>query len=328
MGYWTTPAESAQAAASAVRCTQVNTPVTFTGGSGHIAGTLCVPAGGARTVQLLVHGYSYARYYWDFPFKAETYSYARRANQAGYATLAIDRLGDGASTHPLGADLTWDNAVSTVHQVVTALRNGRLGKAFNKVILVGHSYGSVTGYLVAGKYHDVDAMIVEGAAHRVNMVNVGLMVTAQSPPAMLDPKFAGRGYDPLYVTTRAGKRSVFYRVANTDTRVIALDEKLKETGGSLEIPTVAVYLADNPSTTTNIPVLTVDGDQDPFFCGLLAANCSSDQALANFERPFYGPRATVEAYVIHGGGHDINLERTAPLAYDRMLKFANQYVGK
>lgn len=328
MGYWGAPTQAAQAAAPAVHCEQVSTPVRFTGGSGQIAGTLCVPSGGARTVQLLVHGYSYARYYWDFPYQPETYSYVRRANQAGYATLAIDRLGDGASTHPLGADLTWDNAASTVHQVVSALRDGRLGTAFSKVILVGHSYGSVASYLEAGRYHDVDAMIVEAIAHRPNMHNLTLRLVAQSPPATLDPKFAKSGYDPVYVTTRPGDRGLFYQVDNADPRVIAIDERLKETAGALEIPSATGYLAANPSTTTNIPVLTVGADKDQFFCGQLAADCSSDQALADFERPFYGPHATVEAFVVHGGGHDINLERTAPSAYDRMLKFANHYIGK
>ena len=309
-----------------VECRDVRVPVTFIGGSGHIAGTLCVPQG-AKTVQLLVHGYSYARYYWDFPYQPETYSYVRRANEAGYATLAIDRIGDGESTHPPGATLTWDTAARTVQQVVTALRDGSLGRSFDKVVLVGHSYGSVTTYLVAGRYHDVDAMIVTGIAHRVNLADLTARLIAQSPPAVLDPKFAKSGYDPLYVTTRKGARSLFYNTDNADPKVVEIDEELKQTAGVLEIPTAAVYLLNDVSKTTNIPVLTVNGDADTFFCGPLAADCSSDEALAAFERPFYGPNAKVEAMVIPNGGHDINLELTAPQAYDRMIEFADKYVG-
>lgn len=321
----TAPAHAATA--SGTTCHEVSTPVTFLGGSGQISGTLCVPDGGTRTVQLLVHGYSYARYYWDFPYHPERYSYVRRANQAGYATLAIDRIGDGKSTHPPAASLTWDTAADTVHQVVSALRDGTLGTAFERVILVGHSYGSVTSYLEAGRYHDVDALIGTGIAHRVDMAQLTMRVVAQSAPAALDPKFAHSGYDPLYVTTRVGARNVFYNPDNADPEVIKLDEHLKETAGELEIPTAAVYLVNSVSKTTNIPVLTVNGDKDPFFCTPLAADCSSDKALADFERPYYGPNATVEAKVIPNGGHDINLERTAPQAYDSMLRFANHYVG-
>lgn len=309
------------------QCEDVDVPVKFSGRSGHIAGTLCIPPGGAKAVQLLVHGYSYARYYWDFPYQPERYSYVDRANESGYATLAIDRIGDGESTHPPGANLTWDTAARTVHQVVTALREGDLGTSFDKVILVGHSYGAVTSYRVAGRYQDVDAMIVQGIAHRVHMADLTARLVAQSPPAMLDPKFSGSGYDPLYVTTRKDARDLFYENDNADPKVIEIDERLKQTAGALEIPTAARYVVNNPSNTTNIPVLTINGDQDPFFCGPLSADCSSSKALADFERPFYGPEATVEAQVIKGGGHDINLERTAPKAYDRMIEFADKYVG-
>jgi pimeloyl-ACP methyl ester carboxylesterase len=63
----------------------------------------------------------------------------RRATEAGYATLAIDRLGDGASTRPAGRRLTWGNAALTVAAAVSALRTGSLGAAFENVVLVGHS---------------------------------------------------------------------------------------------------------------------------------------------------------------------------------------------
>lgn len=323
----TTSAHAEVSAASDVTCSDVSVPVSYGGGSGQISGTLCTPPGKVKTVQLLVHGYSYARYYWDFPYQQETYSYTRRANKAGYATLAIDRLGDGKSTHPLGTALTWDNAADTVHQVVTALRAGDLGPAYEKVILVGHSYGSVTSYLEADRYQDVDALIVTGIAHVVDMGGLTTELIAQSPPAVLDPKFAASGYDPLYVTTRAGARDLFYHVPNADPEVIQIDEKLKETAGLLEIPTAAIYQLNGVSRQTNIPTLTVLADKDRFFCGLLAADCSSDEALARAERPHYGPDATVEAAVIRGGGHDINLERTAPQAYDRMLEFATRHVA-
>ncbi|MBU2694514.1 alpha/beta hydrolase [Pimelobacter sp. 30-1] len=290
----TGPARAAATAATAATCTDVSVPVTYAGGSGRIAGTLCVPPGGATSVQLLVHGYSYARYYWDFPYQPETYSYVRRATAAGYATLAIDRLGDGASTRPAGLHLTWDNAAATVHQVVTALRSGDLGTAYDKVILVGHSYGSVTSYRAADRYQDVDALIVTGIAHRADLVRLTTDLVLQSPPAALDPKFRGQGLDPLYVTTRPGTRGLFYNTANADPEVIRVDERLKQTAGLLEIPTAAQYLVNGVSRRTNIPVLTVLGDQDPFFCGLLAAPCASEEGLARFERRFYGPGATVE----------------------------------
>ena len=303
---------------SDVNSTEVSIPVHFKGGTGQLAGTLSIPAGGARTVQLLVHGYSYSRYYWDFPYEPETYSYARRATAAGYATLAIDRLGDGASTRPSGRRLTWGNAALTVAQAVTALRDGSLGPAFENVVLVGHSYGSVTSYLVAGRHPGVTALIATGAAHRVNFARMTQLIL-NSPPA--------RGNPAGYMTTRRDWRGFLYQRANADPEVIAADEQLKQTAGVLEIPSALPYLVNGVSRTTNIPVLTVIGDADSLFASWGAADCSSDAALAAFERRFYGPAATVEAMVVPGGGHDINLERTAPKAYDRMLEFVDKHVG-
>jgi pimeloyl-ACP methyl ester carboxylesterase len=305
---------------------EVTIPVRFAGGSGHLAGTLTVPddigAPTADTVQLLVHGYSYSRYYWDFPYQPETYSYVHAAARAGYPTLAIDRLGDGRSTRPPGRLLTWQNAALTVARAVTALRDGSLGTAFDKVILVGHSYGSVTSFLVAARHPGVDALIITGAAHRVNLLEINRLLL-NSPPA-------GDSPDPLYVTTRRDFRGFLYRTANADPEVIAVDERLKETAGVFEVPSALPYLWNGVSRTTNIPVLTVIGNHDQLFAKW-AADCSSDAALAAFERRFYGPLATVEGAVIPGAGHDLNLERTAPETYARMLRFcatAREAVGR
>jgi hypothetical protein len=48
------------------RCRNVSIPVSAAGQTSNIAGTLCVPPG-ATSVQLLVPGWTYGRYYWDFP---------------------------------------------------------------------------------------------------------------------------------------------------------------------------------------------------------------------------------------------------------------------
>jgi pimeloyl-ACP methyl ester carboxylesterase len=302
---------SAQSGAS---CSSVEIDAALTLGlvRGSVAGTLCVPAG-ANTVQLLLHGFTYGQFYWDLPFQPDTYSFVRDANARGFATLNIDRLGNVGSFQPLSAFDTMDAQASVVHQVVDALRDGSLGVAFDNVVLVGHSSGSLIAYLEAGRFRDVDALVATGASHELNAVNIATRVVGQSAPALLDPKFAALLLDPGYVTTLPGRRGTFYQQGDVDPQIVALDEQLKQTASLEEAVTTLPDAILNVSRNINLPVLTVNGELEPFFCnGLLAGDCSSSEALREGERPFYGPDAQVDAIVVPGAGHNVTLELDAP----------------
>ena len=316
-------------------CRDVTVPITIAGQSGPISGTLCGPRD-AKTIQILVHGLSYARYYWDLPYQPDRYSYPRAANERGYATLAIDRLGIGNSWHPASPLITYDSNASAVHQVIQAVRGGQLGTRFEKVVLVGHSLGSVIAYREAGSYSDVDAVVFTGAAHLADAPNIVTKVRLNTIPAFLDPKFAGSGYDPGYQTTKPGTRGVFYHLPNTDREVIALDEELKQTFTDLELDTAFTYepasatklAATSPSKRIVVPTFTILGNEDPFFCkGTTVADCSSSAALTAYERPYFDPKAVVEAEVVPGAGHNLNLERTAPASNAAILDFIDRHVA-
>ena len=203
-----------------------------------------------------------------------------------------------------------------------AWRAGDLGTAFDEVVLVGHSYGSVLNYLVAAT-EPVDAMIATGAAHRASVLQMGLLYLS-SPPVYRNPAFRVSGL--LHATTRRDGRHFFYARENTDPEVVALDETLKATVGMLELPTALPYMVNGVSRGTEIPVLTVLGDRDRFFARRDAADCSSEAALTRFERRYYGPGVTLESAIVPGAGHNLNLERTAPQTFDRMLDFAARHV--
>lgn len=309
-------------------CTNVRIPVTLGDSSSvQIAGRLCVPVG-ATCVQLLLHGITYAKFYWDLPFQPEHYSYVVAANRAGYATLNIDRLGAGESPHPLSALVTLESHVSVVHQIVQKLRSGAVGgTAFKKVVLIGHSYGALISFAVAGRFQDVDAMVPTGASHQMNTVSVLTRLIPATEPATLDPKFASSGLDTGYLTTRLGTRVVFHNAHNTDPAVIALDEQLKETVTAAElISSIPASILD-PSRQINIPVLAVNGTDEPFFCnGLLSGDCSSAAALVASERPFYGPGVTLDALVVPDAGHDVTLARSAPKTLAAVQEWLSDHV--
>jgi pimeloyl-ACP methyl ester carboxylesterase len=316
------------ATSSGTACRSVAVPVTVGGQSGSIAGTLCTPPS-ATTVQLLVPGWTYNRFYWDLPYQPDAYSYVRAANRAGYATLAIDRLGSGASLHPLSIAHTLQADIRTVHEVAAALRNGSLGSSFSKVVGVGHSLGSIIVAKVAGLHGDFDALVTTGYSHVINYSNAYIEIALRDHMAAGDPKFAASGLDPGYVTSQPGMRArTFHHPPNTDPAMVGLEETLlKDTETLTEAATILAYPLENVDRQLTVPVLVVNGDRDRIFCGLYTADCTTAEALAAHERQFYGPDASVEAYVVEGAGHDLCVETTAHQAAERILEFAERHVG-
>ena len=327
-----------------VTCTESDVPVALLGESRpsqHLHTELCVPQGGSDVVMLLVHGGSYSSEYWDFSYQPEKYSMVRAMNAAGIATANVDRLGSGRSSHPLSALVTVDQSAHTLHQVVTALRNGDLGHAFSTVVVVGHSLGSAVAEAEVARYGDVDGLIVTGFAGRLNALQLVAILPAASVAA-LDPRFVGKVLDPGYLTTRAGSRGVFYHTPQTDPGVIAHDDATKETFAVTEVASVAPALApllarletpvcdqlpslcDSPvgaivlgaSRQVHVPTLMVIGQQDTLVCGGLGTDCSSAQTVKAEEVSLWPADACLGVRLLPDVGHNINLHLTGQDWFD------------
>jgi len=295
-----------------------------------VVGTLCSqgPAAG-KTVQLLLHGATYARYYWDFPFQPEHYSYVRAATKRGYATFNLDRIGNGASDHPDGNLVDMNANAFVVHQVVEALRAGEVAsQSFEKVIVVGHSMGSFVTINYAGSYPDeADGIILTGFLHDANFDFINSVVLPVFYPATLDPKFAGQFLNYDYLTALPGTRGdALYYLPNVNPEVLALDESLKQTTTIGELSTGPGMIFDPISSQIEGPVQVVIGEFDYIFCGHLL-NCSDKAAVQSYEQTFYGDPACVETAVISDAGHDLNLHTNADAAYSQMLSWADRNVG-
>jgi hypothetical protein len=137
-GLWVTTAAVADDDDVLPQCQALQIPVSLPQLSGVVSlyGELCVPATGTPSaVQLLVHGATYNRYYSDWPYRPDFYSYVRQMVGAGYATLNIERLGYGRSTHPPSASVLLPTGTEALRQVVDKLRSGEIGgHAFSRVI--------------------------------------------------------------------------------------------------------------------------------------------------------------------------------------------------
>lgn len=321
----------ASAAQGELRCEDVSFSVSLSASDTtaySVFGVLCSRGSlRNRTIQIALHGATYSHLYWDWPFQPETYSYVLRATAEGYAVLNLDRIGIGQSSHPPADEVTIESNAHVVHQVVQALRGGTLlvqpfGRIrAQRVVLVGHSLGSVISIQEAATYGDVDGVVLTGVSHTVTPA----LGEVSFQPANLDPHFAGRNIPDGYVTTVPGTRSIFYNAddpSSFDHRILRVDEKNKETVTLAELNTAVPGLGF--STGVHVPVLVVVGDSDAAFCN--APTCTESGSLAT-EPSFYPDDACAEAVAIRGSGHDLNLHYQAPRTYTTILRWMNRRVG-
>jgi pimeloyl-ACP methyl ester carboxylesterase len=306
-------------------CQPVTIPVALQPGQPTqyvIWGELCLPHGPTpRTVQLLVHGGTYNHAYWDFgTIDGIDYSYVDAALAGGYAVLAIDRLGDGQSSHPPSTDLTFPNTIYTLHEVIQALRSGQLGVGFSHVLYVGHSFGSAYGVDEIATYGDVDAAILTGYGH-TDSPSFAALGNADSYPAVDDPRFSGSGLDPGYLTTKPGDRvALYYYAPGADPNVIAQDEATKDTIGLSELITRPKTYLLTPQI--HVPVLILDGQHDVHYCAADDDDCSTQSIFYQEESPYFTPAACLQTFLVPNTGHVVALSLSAPLTDAVMLAWS------
>lgn len=327
-------------AASLVSCRMLEgIPVALEAGEPadySITGELCATASeldNGETVQLLIHGATYDHSYWDFgTIDGVRYSYARDLALAGYPTFAIDEIGAGQSSHPPSTDVSIQAAGYVAHEVVQDLLHGAIGNTtFGKVIEVGHSFGSLTTWVEASTYHDVAGAIITGAAHASSVFATG--AEGDLYPATDDPRFAGSGLDPGYLTSTPGVRAtLFYNTADADPNVIARDEATKDVISATEFGTGLPLYGTTITQQINVPVLLVLGGQDKLFCGPETNggtfSCSSGSGVASEEASFYSPAAQLRACVVPNSGHDLNLALNHSLEEADAIAWSYEYVGQ
>jgi pimeloyl-ACP methyl ester carboxylesterase len=284
-------------------CQDVYTPVTSGLIQQTMYGKLCVPQG-ATTVQVLVPGATYTSAYWDIPLDPDVRSVRLAMNHAGIATMAVDRIGTGKSSKPLSALITTLSQADAVHQVVQRMRS-----RFQKVLIGGHSLGSVVAIIEAATYQDVSGVLITGMTNQWDYLKA-VPAVAGSIPVTLDPRLSKLGLDPGYLTTAPGSRyTMFHKPGPLNSAVVDYDESTKDVFTATE--TVTTVLMVNTvipaSRAITAPVMSIQTTSD-YFCGTppLGSDCSSSAALAASERPFYPKAPRVDAFVLSGYGHCFN----------------------
>jgi acylglycerol lipase len=124
----------------------------FQGSQGRIFHDSWLPDGDVRTAVVFLHGYAEHLGLYD--------ALARRLVADGHAVHAMDAIGHGRSEGERGVIASWDYYVEDAHQLVSLARDQHPEVP---VVVMGHSGGSATAYLLALRHSQLATALVLSA---------------------------------------------------------------------------------------------------------------------------------------------------------------------
>jgi pimeloyl-ACP methyl ester carboxylesterase len=277
----------------------------------HVSAWLTVPSPCRRDeVHVLVHGAGLDHRYWDWPLTPERYSYVSWAAEHGIATLNIDRVGCGFSSRPAGAEVTIAAQAHVLAGVVAAVRAGGFGlPSFARVVLVGHSLGSVVCGVAAVQHGDIDALVLTGYLPVDGTVEMGdeLFDFAFTPALDAMPQLRGLvDGDYLVARDEFAVDELRYWGPQADPDIIAFDSLSKGPATRAELRDAAV--AGSAIRTVAAPTLGLVGQHDAL---LIDASLGESDAADTVRRVARSTPPNFAFEVVPGTGHMLNLHRNA-----------------
>jgi pimeloyl-ACP methyl ester carboxylesterase len=297
-------------------------PCQTDGASYSIHGRLVGPPGQLsagspnRAVVVSLHGLGYGQFFWDFEI-LPGYDWSSALASHGVASVVLDRLGYGVSSHPPGMQSCMGGQADIAHQVVQALRSGSYamdggaGLTFARVGLIGHSAGGQISQIETYSFHDVDALVLLawadfGASPQVlaDFAQAGgVCLSGGKPP----------GYAPLGQNAEEFKALMFH---NADPSVEGEATRLRNAdpcGDDGSIP-AGIALDAQQVPSIQVPVLLVFGANDAIF---------PPPALER-QKGMYTGSKDVTGISVPDTGHALSLERSAPFTRDAVASWLCQ----
>lgn len=271
-----------------------------------VRGTLTVPHDHDGSLQILLHGGTYNRWYWDPSYRPDEYSYVDFSSARGSATLNLDRLGQGESSKPPAGYLSNDVHALSISRVVAAAIHQELAQtSFNRIVLVGHSMGSAVALRAACDTDRVDGVLITAFSHRRERREGAVNPAEHNHPASVDPVLAEQNLPADYLTTKPGLRGqMFYDPESSDPRLIEQDELHKGTITHSELNSFLEFCTEVLPLTQ--PCLFIHGQLDPLFGPYV-----DESDLITTERTFLPHAASIDAHLFTSAHHNTNLHRGA-----------------
>ncbi|KAG7008702.1 cryptochrome-2 [Physcia stellaris] len=315
-------------------------------GTAHISAVFCAPKTMPKkpVVQFLTHGIGYDKTYWDLPYDNFKNSYVDAAvRDYRFCTLAIDRFGIGNSTvsDPLRV-VQAPVTMATIQGITRMLRDGTVPSVpyrFDKVVHVGHSFGSALTYeLVAADPAASDGIIMTGISFNgkwasAAVAGLNLELASLNQPARFGNASSGRTTEPNmenlpdgYVTWSniQANKYIFFAPAGSDLAALEYSEAHKMPATIGEFLTLGSLPATAPEFKG--PVLVITGNEDVIYCGgdCLAGATADLPSVPAGAKGSFPKAAAFEAYIQPNMGHAMNLHRNTTAFYHVMLDFLKQ----
>lgn len=227
------------------------------------------------------------------------------------------------SSHPNESEACQiENQVGVLHALITRARKGRyLGQSFSRIILVGHSFGSLLIQALTREYPNlVDEVVLTGFSDLILPGNQAVAtsggfngtVANQVNPARyssLDASYLGFTNETLFV------ESFYFGAFN-----VSLAEYNYRRSGTFNVFEAATSaFGQLPANDYTGSVIVLNGEDDGAVCG---GRCGQGRTSLTERVKLLYPRASAfRWYNVANTGHCLNLHFTAQESY--RLIFAN-----
>lgn len=300
-------------------------------GTYDISVQLCVPPGGSKKdhLQVVTHGYAFDKRYWDSEINPSEYSYVENAMNAGYSVLTYDRLGTGKSPKPdaytgLSATLELEmlreiSEMARSGDLVKHIPSGDIEQKFNKIIHVGHSYGSILTWSLLSTYPDVSdgavltSYIFNKYATQLRLASFGVELARTTDPELFSDFPNGYFVQNSAAALQSGFFSTF---ANKTTGVGGFEPELLDYAFTIRQPTgvsdwTTPSLLNIGVTDFTGPVQFMIAEFDYVVC---LGDCKGVYDEEMIKRLF--PNASdVNFHIQEGSGHGLTMHKGANVGY-------------
>ncbi|KAL7941933.1 alpha/beta-hydrolase [Trichoderma barbatum] len=310
------------------------------GGDFQISGHFCVPSNprnDENTLLIASHGVGFTKGVWDPTYRPDEFSFVNAALAQGYAVLAYDRLGAGLSSLP---DAYNDLQVPLQGEVLRALTelalNGTIVTASKKtggsrsitkytaqkVVHVGHSYGSIITNWFLARYGSLSAgailtgFLIDNQFANLKVEIADLSYAPEHNPALFENRTSGY----LAFGSLTALQADSFKKETLDPKVLSYwNENIQSSLGVGEVLTLGTGVGDIVADF-NGPLQIFVGENDFAFC---AGQCTGTFDLAQLHG-LYPNVKDLDVYLQPNTGHVVQLSLNATAGYQVIFGFLSK----